>query len=161
MATSSLSGSWRKNSAHPKVDFRQQESDDTTRIYAKVAINALAYLLGEQYINHERFRPIKDWILGNVESSEYTQLPRITPKNVLGLPEHSHWCLFSIYNGKLTAVVCFYNAYSRYFELANSIEEYDRNIRRSLFGLICDWRCRQEYTFEQWVLSQVKAFDAE
>ena len=161
IATSSLSGSWRKNNAHPKVDFRQQESDDTTRIYAKVAINALAYLLGEQYINHERFRPIKDWILGNVESSEYTQLPRITPQNVLGLPEHSHWCLFSIYNGKLTAVVCYYNAYSRYFELAKSIEKYDRNIRNHLCGLNCDWRCRQEYTFEQWVLSQVKAFDAE
>lgn len=161
MANSSHSGSWYKGSTHPKVDFKQQESDDTTRVYAKVAINVLAYMLGEHYINHERFRPIKDWILGDIASSDYTQLPRVTPKNVLGLPEHCHWCMFRIYNEKLTAVVCFYNAFSRYFDLADTVEEFDRSINRYPFGLICDWKNHREYTFEQWILSQVKLCDFE
>lgn len=161
MVSSSHSGLWGKSDTHPKVDLKHHESDDTTRVYAKVAINVLAYMLGEHYINHERFRPIKDWILGNIESSDYSQLPQITPKNVLGLPEHCHWCLFKVYNGKLTAVVCFYNTFSRYFDLADTIGEFDRDINRRLFGLICDWKNHREYTFEQWVLSQVKFYDSE
>lgn len=151
IVNSSQSGPLRRKETHPQFDFAIEESDYTSRIYAKTAINVLAHMMGENYINHTRFRPIKDWILGKTKSDVFSQLPRITPENVLGLPEQCHWCLFKKHDQKICAVVCFYNSYSRYFELAESIEQYDRAINSTVFGLLCDWRAKREYTLEQWI----------
>lgn len=151
IVNTSKSGPLRRKETHPKFDFVTEESDHTSRIYAKTAINVLAHIMGESYINHDRFRPIKDWILGNVKSDDFSQLPRITTENVLGLPEQCHWCLFKIHDQKICAVVCFYNSHSRYFELADSIELYDKTIGSRPFGLICDWKAKKECTLDQWI----------
>ncbi len=149
-------GDLRKKEGHPRFDLHQKESDETGRIYAKVAINALAALKGEDFVQHPRFDAIKGWILGQSKDDNYTQLPKITPKNPLHFPKHSHWCIFGVYDRKLYAVVCFYGTVSRYFELADTIPELDLASGYN-FGLICDWQNKTELTLDQWIQGVVQA----
>lgn len=150
------SGKSRKRNDQPRFDIPQEESDETGRIYAKVAINTLAALKGDAFVQHPRFDAVKAWILGQSDDDNYTQLPRITQENPLHFPEHSHWCLFGVYEGKLYAVVCFYDTVSRYFELADTISELDCTNGRN-FGLICDWKNKVELTLDQWIQGMVQA----
>lgn len=153
---SSKSGALNRKSDHPKFDIPLVESDSISKVYAKVAINVLAMLKGEEYICHNRFTPIKNWILGESDVDDYSQLPRVTPENKLHLPEDCHWCIFLIHNKKLCATVCFYNTFSRYFELANSIISEDYYKTGPLFGMICDWRNKRELTLDQWILKHME-----
>ena len=148
----SKSGPLRKKSGHPEFDIRAEESDRTTRVYAKVAINVLAYMLGEDYINQGRFREVKDWVLGKTKSTAFSQLPKITPGNKLAVPGRSHWCVIQVIGGKLVTIVCFYNSFSMCFELADSILQYDKVIYPGAFGMICDWENKRELTVEEWAL---------
>lgn len=149
-------GDLRKEKGHPRFDLRQKESDETGRIYAKVAINALAALKGADFVRHPRFDAIKGWILGLSKDDNYTQVPRITQKGPLHFPKHSHWCIFGVRDRKLYAVVCFYDTVSRYFELADTIPELDRASGCN-FGLICDWQNKTELTLDQWIQGVVHA----
>lgn len=149
-------GELRKGKGHPRFEISQEESDETGRTYAKVAINTLAVLKGEAFVQHPRFDAVKAWILGQSDDDNYTQLPRITRENPLHFPEYSHWCIFGVHDGKLYAVVCFYNAASRYFELADTIPELDCPSGRQ-FGLICDWKDKVELTLDQWIQGVVQA----
>lgn len=156
IADSSRSGTLNRKSGRPEFDIPIEESDLIGRVYAKVAINVLARLKGEEYVCHDRFAPIKSWILGESDVDEYSQLPKVTPDNRLRFPENCHWCIFLIHDKKLCAVVCFYNTCSRYFELADSILPEDRYRSGPLFGLICDWRNKRELTLEEWIQEQAK-----
>ena len=149
-------GGLRKRWGYPRFDIPQKESNETGRIYAKVAINTLAALKGEDFVQHPRFDAVKAWILGQSEDDNYTQLPRITLKNPLHFPKRSHWCIFGVHEGKLYAVVCFYDTASRCFELADTIPELDCASGRS-FGLICDWQNKIELTLDQWIQGVVQA----
>ena len=49
--------------------------------------------------------------------------------------------------------VCFYNTFSRYFEMADSIEQLDHDFHGNrMIGMICDWKNKKEYTLDQWIL---------
>ena len=149
----SKSGPLNHKISHPVFDIPQTESDLTGRVYAKVAINVLAALKGEEYINHNRFLPIKDWILGKSSLENYTQLPRVTSENKLKFPEFCHWCIYLIRDKKICVTVCFYNTFSRYFEMADSIEQLDCDFGENrMLGMICDWKRKKEYTLDQWIL---------
>lgn len=153
---SSKSSALNRKSDHPKFDIPLVESDLISKVYAKVAINVLAMLKGEEYICHNRFTSIKKWILGESDVDDYSQLPRVTLENKLHLPEDCHWCIFLIREGKLCATVCFYNNFSRYFELTDNIFPEDYRNTGSLFGMICDWRNKREFTLEQWIVNYTK-----
>ncbi len=155
-ADSAKKGEMNRQTDHPEFSLRLEESDVTGRVYAKVAINVLAALKGEEYIRSSRFSPIKKWILGETKDDVYTQLPRITLKNVLHLPEDCHWCIFKIIDGKLYVVACFYNTYSRCFELTDTVVPEDYRGTGPMFGMICDWKNRRELTLEQWILACAK-----
>ena len=149
----SKSGSLNRKISHPVFDIPQTESDLTGRVYAKVAINALAALKGKEYISHNRFQTVKDWILGKSNSENYSQLPRVTLGNKLKFPELCHWCIYLVRDEKICGTVCFYNTFSRYFEMADSIEQLDYDFHGSrMIGMICDWRNKKEYTLDQWIL---------
>lgn len=156
IADSSKSGALNRNSDHPKFDIPLVESDLISKVYAKVAINVLALLRGEKYICHNRFTPIKKWILEESDVDDSSQLPKVTPENKLYLPEDCHWCIFLIREGKLCATVCFYNTFSRYFELTDNIFPEDYHNMGPLFGMICDWRNKKEFTLEQWIVNYMK-----
>ncbi len=141
-----------KKSGHPKFELLTEESDDMGRIYGKTAINVLAHMLGETYIKHPRFTDIKKWVLGESESQKFSQLPRVSEESMPLLPEQSHWCIFQIYNGKLIAMVSFYNSFLRSFEFADSLPQYDGGIYSIPFGMICDWKNNRELTVKEWVL---------
>lgn len=160
IADSSKSGALNRKSGHPKVDVSLIESDSISRMYAKVAINVLTMLKGEEYICHSRFEPIKNWILGESDVDAYSQLPRVTPENKLYVPEDCHWCIFMIHNKKLCATVCFYNTFSRCFELANSVVPEDYDKFGPFFGLICDWRNKKELTLDQWILRYMEQMES-
>lgn len=150
IATTSKSGPLNQKSDHPEFDIHLMESDLIGRVYAKVAVNVLAALKGEDYIDHNRFRTIKDWVLGKEDVEDYSQLPRVTPANMLKFPELCHWCIYLIRDGKLCVTVCFYNAFSRYFEVADSIAQLDCGFD-GMGGMICDWKNKKEYTLNQWI----------
>lgn len=137
---------------NPMFEIPQTESDLIGRVYAKVAINVLAALKGEEYINHNRFQDIKYGILGKTDFKDFSQLPRVTTQNLLYLPELCHWCMYFVREGKICVVVCFYNSFSRYFEIADSIYILDQDLcKNNVFGMICDWKSKKEYTFNQWI----------
>lgn len=136
----------------PKSELLLEDSDDITRVFAKTAINVLTYLKGPQFVCDDRFYEIRSWIIKQNSSNRFTQLPNITTENHLRFPENAHWCVFQEIDGNLIAVVCFYNKYSKSFELANALPT-DPSIP---FGLICDWEKKKEYTLEQWVYSEVE-----
>lgn len=153
---SSKSGVLSRKSDHPEFDIPLVESDLISKVYAKVAINVLAKLRGKEYISHNRFTPIKKWILGESDVDYYSQLPRVTPENKFHFPEDCHWCIFLIRERKLCAITCFYNNFSRYFELTDSIFPEDFQKTGSLFGMICDWKNKREFTLEQWIVDYAK-----
>ena len=136
----------------PKFDISLMDSDEITRVFAKTAINVLAHLKGPEFVGEERFSEIKNWIIGEGNGERFTQLPRINIDNPLRFPKNAHWCIFQKIGGKLVAVVCFYNAYSKCFELAEALPT-DPGIP---FGFICDWENKKEYTLEQWVYSVIE-----
>lgn len=150
------SGELHRKNDQPTFHILSVESEITNRVYAKVAINTLAMLRGEKYICHERFAPVKSWILGRSDFPGAAQLPRLSPENDLPLPQDCHWCFFFIGNGKLCAIVTFYNTYYRCFELADCIASEDYGSSGTPFGMICDWRNKREFTFDDWILEYIK-----
>lgn len=136
---------------HPRFESTLEESDDTSRVYAKTVINVLAALKGEEYIRHDRFSKIKHWILGELDTNEFTQLPKVWIESPPHVPESSHWCSFYKVNSELWAVICFYNRISRRFKLGECA--FDDDFGPAPLGLICDWKNKQEFTFLDWALS--------
>ncbi len=68
------------------------------------------------------------------------------------LPDQCHWCFISIHDKKLCAVVCFYNVFSRYFELCDTIPKLDDRFAH-IDGLICDWKNNSEFTLSEYILN--------
>lgn len=149
-----------KSEHHTKQSLLLEENSDIARVYAKVAINALAFLKGQDYVKHPNFNEIKKWIVtGNPESEEkYSFLPGIQnkPLDIMGIiPDKAHWCFFVCNHNSLEAIVCFYNRYYRRFTLC------DLTNVRNLFpdGFICDWQNKREYSMLQIIENKVQEYN--
>lgn len=137
---------------HVKQSHLLVENGDIARIYAKVALNSLAWLKGENYLANPAFNKIKQWILTGTGSDTFFYLPSIlTPETdslVKMFPQNAHWCLFCRVGNTLAALVCFYNRYMRQFTLCDLT---DNTAFRFPEGFICDWSKEQEYTLDQYI----------
>ncbi len=129
-------------------NHRFMESPEIARMYAKVAINALAYLKGSTFAAHDNFADIRRWILTGESDKEYFHLPLLAnepDEAIMGIvPPKAHWCLFVVVDAHLLAEVCFYNRVKRVFDLGEAPDK-----RMWPVGFICDWQNEKEYTLEQ------------
>jgi hypothetical protein len=142
-------GDLNQYSSHITQHHQFQENENTARVYAKTALNVLAYLMGNDVALQNRFDAIRSWIIGASNTKEYLALPRAdTNKHNDMLPEESHWCIIQRVNNDLMAVVCFYNYISRTFRLGKALD----NDSCDRLGLICDWKNRKEYTLAEWIM---------
>lgn len=74
----------------------------------------------------------------------------------LQFPELFHWCICIIRDGKICVTFCFYNTFSRYFEIADSIEMLDYDFHKNgMIGMICDWKNKKEFPIDQWILENI------
>lgn len=140
-----------EDSQHAKQSYRICESAEVARVYAKVAINTLAFLKGEDYVSHPNFAEIKEWVLTGESEKDFFFLPQIeaVPRDFfMGiLPDKAHWCILMCNNGELDAVVCFYNTILRRFTLGKLPDGKSFMID----GFICDWQTGKEYTLQNFV----------
>ena len=129
------------------------EDQETDRMYAKIAMNALAFIKGADYSLNPAFDDIRNWIVYGDSEVDYQSLPNIVTtddnENRLThiLPPDSHWCIFVKYNSSLSAVVCLYNHFYRRF-VFGKIDDSETSFP---FGFICDWKSEKEYTLEQYI----------
>ena len=140
-----------KSSQHVRQQYHWIENVDVARMYAKIALNVLAYIKGEAYAKHSNFNEICHWVVTGKSEQEFFYLPQILTDDDYSIvplvPEKSDWCIFIRRDGMIHAVVCFYNRYVRGFTLGMAPEEpafYPD-------GFICDWTNRVEYDLRQYI----------
>ncbi|TCL45234.1 hypothetical protein [Harryflintia acetispora] len=141
-----------------KFELHLMESADSCRVYAKIAYNVLAYFRGEEFIQDIRFKEIRNWILGKSDTDRFVSLPKgFGGMRVLKFPEKAHFCFFMrSEDGKLVAIVCLYSAFLHTFEFADWDETLDAYEFPGFLGLICDWKQKQEYTMNEWIIHLLK-----
>lgn len=143
---------------HAKQSHKLGEDPEIARIYAKIAINALALRKGPEYASHPNFSEIREWVLTGESSTEFFFLPQIQvepPDDIMKMiPPKAHWCIFVCGAGKLDAIVCLYNRYIRRFTLGDLPDGKSF----LLDGYICDWENEQEYTIMQLVDMIARAY---
>lgn len=141
-----------KGSHLVKHHFEIVENEEIARVYAKVAMNTLAFLKGEDYVRNKNFDDIREWIVSGESKKEHCFLPSIFTdenKNIsVWFPEDSHWCLFLKNGEEIEAMVCFYNHYVRRFSMGKPLNENDFRIAD---GFICDWRNQKEYKMKNYI----------
>ncbi len=77
--------------SHVKQDHDFVENSDIARVYAKTALNVLADLQGESFVNQSIFNDIRNWIIRTPGCRDFFNLPKIDTK--IYFPEKSHWCV--------------------------------------------------------------------
>lgn len=144
-------GELKEGEHHVKQKLKLGESSEIARVYAKVAINTLAFCRGSEYASHINFEEIRKWILTGEASQEFFYLPQIQvePEDYIMnlVPDKAHWCILVSNKGNLDAIVCFYNRYIRRFTLG-AIPEGKKFL---VDGFICDWQNEKEYTIDKFV----------
>ncbi len=141
---------------HARQNHRLCETPEIARMYAKVAMNALAWLKGEKYAAHPNFEDIRKWIVTGEAEKDYFSLPHleVEPKGFAGeiIPSKAHWCVFVQLGTQLGVTVSFYNCYYRNFILGELPAE------RVFYpdGFICDWKNEKEYTLMQLIDKAVR-----
>ena len=134
-------------------DHLLAEDQETDRMYAKIAMNTLAFIRGADYSLNSAFDDIRNWIVNGEAEHDYLSLPNVVtiggPEEKITriFPPNSHWCIFVKYRSMLSAVVCLYNHYHRQFAFGK-IDETEPGFP---FGFICDWKNKREYTLEEYI----------
>lgn len=132
-----------------KQYHKLEENSEIARVYAKVAMNTLAYLKGDYFVKKSTLDDFRKWILYGAEKQEFITLPNaIAGSNITNFfPDKAHWCLFTEYNGYPYAVVSFYGVWQRSFRLTKERNNW------FLFpqGFVCDWKNKKEYTLMEYV----------
>jgi hypothetical protein len=132
------------NVQHQPVSIRQPAhfDDDFYRVCAKIAMNTLALLKGQEFVLDTRFDAIRNYIArGGINTAvTYIPIPRLMPR----FPPDAHQVIIAATQKKLAAVVCFYN----YFALSVILAE-DFTTPFIPDGLICDWQNKREYLLSE------------
>lgn len=142
-----------KRRLKPQFYGEIQTTEKTERAYAKIAFNVLADLYGEDYVKHANFDEFRNWIIegsGNIRRS-YTKNVSVEDVNYitenLNLPIDSHWCILTIANNKICAIISLYSKTFRMVEMG----EKTSNDYFHVNGMVCDWKNKKEYTLIEWL----------
>ena len=136
----------------PRFNFQIKESSLSSRVYAKTAINVLAYTYGDVFVKNKCFDNIRNWILNDDYSED--EFTCYNPKchNFRDIfPKHSHWCIITKKDDYLFAVVCFYNSIVKQVLLSNTYKE-----PFALQGMVCDWQNKKDYLLDVFIRQHVQ-----
>lgn len=131
---------------NPKFNFAIKESTISSRVYAKTALNVLAYLLGDKFVMDKCFNDIKNWILDENLKGDFTQYidKKLDLKELF--PKNSHWCIVVNIENYLVAQVCFYNSIIKQVVLSNHF-----NQPFQIEGMVCDWENKKDYSLNEFL----------
>lgn len=143
-----------KTITNPHVVMPFELSDDINRVFAKIAFNSLCYLKGADFVNCKEFDNFRKWIITGEGSSENWIDENIAPhiETAITFPKNSHWCIFTISNKKVCAVVCLYEHWTRKY----IIGDLPKNETLPLIGYICDYQNHIEYTLSEYIYNLAK-----
>ncbi|GAA0134947.1 hypothetical protein YSY43_17870 [Paenibacillus sp. YSY-4.3] len=122
------------------------------RTCAKISFNFLASLKGQEFILHDRFDPLRNWIVGGGNNEFAFLIDRKTEGELfhnLSFPKESHKIIISkIPGNRLVANVSFYgsNFETGIYLCDDFYESFE------LEGLICDWLQRREIYLNDLIL---------
>jgi len=141
------------------INFNLNITEDiigTEKVIAKIAINTLAYLMGEEFVKMEEFDELRNAIVSLsdiIEEHVYYQHPKETKKfkNELLFNNKQHVCFFYQDGNCLKALVWIYDRgweveMSKHFILDKAIPA----------GFVCNWTKREEYTIESYYKNEVQ-----
>jgi hypothetical protein len=131
--------------AHLKANFRA----DYFRIYGKIAFNFLAFAKGEEFVKHEQFDALRNWIATGGEY-DFVRIDNRSENPLLklgiDLPKDAHFIYFTGSEQTLISQIFLYGGYSVILLLSNKLTE-----RVGTDAFICDWRNRREYRLAEYV----------
>lgn len=134
---------------NPQIEFKVLVDNTSNRVYAKIAFNCLCYLKGVEFVKNEAFDSFRNWIItGEGHSDNWINEDISATSDIVKLmPENSHWCIFTVVNHKVCAVVCLYGNWTRNFVIG-SVPEGEKF---PLLGYICDYKNHKEYTVAEYI----------
>lgn len=134
---------------NPKIAMHAAVTNDTNRVFAKIAFNCLCFHKGANFVNNKVFDEFRQWIItGEGHSDNWINEDVIqTPEIVSIFPQHSHWCLLTVADKNVCAIVCLYGSWTRKYVLGTLPE----NESLSLLGYICDYQTNVEYTLSEYI----------
>ncbi|MCF6404817.1 hypothetical protein L3C95_18100 [Chitinophaga filiformis] len=134
------------------VNSRVKITDDFLRIIAKICFNFLAELNGCDFVLHEQFDPIRDWIANGGENKFVEELQGGDKIDTLmrsiniKLPDKCHFIYIMMNEDKLYALSSLYRQYDCKVLLAERIPS---NVK--IDGFICDWLNNSEYFLNKFI----------
>ncbi len=134
---------------NPKISISVEVTNDINRVFAKIAFNCLCFLKGASFVNNKAFDKFRQWIItGEGRSDKWINEDIIqTPKMAAIFPTNSHWCLFTIVDKKVCAIICLYGRWTRKYVLGKLPEKESL----SFVGYICDYLNKKEYTLSEYI----------
>lgn len=134
-----------------KVEQILEFDDSYFRVCAKVIFNYVAFIKGQDFILHNCFDPIRNWILNGGKNKFARLTGKETKFNSLKFPDQAHKLFIVKKGNSLVGVITFYgNGFETIVELSNNFEgEF------YFEGFICDWKNRKEYKFQDYVNSEI------
>lgn len=113
-------------------------------IYAKTAFNALAFLMGSDFVKDEIFDDIRNSIKDQTNLDLFLidrrELYSLIDETVSKIPPKSHFVILITFDSMLLAFVSFYSEPAGIIKLSNAYSGETFNK-----GIICDWQNRNEY----------------
>ena len=134
----------------PKVPVKMTIDIDTnSRVFAKTALNVIACIKGDNYVNNNAFDKIKQCIIGK-EDNIYKQFPcSFDITKFINIDDKVHHCSLMNVKDKFCARVTFYNHWSMNFELSKRFDDYFN----TPYVYICDWRNKKEFSLVDLLIS--------
>lgn len=136
--------------AHDTVCFKE----DYLRVYAKIAFNFLASVIGNVAIKQDCFDPVRNWIANDGKNKCAEICQNITEPLTslkISLPEDSHYIKVDRIGNLVVANVLLYNHFGVKIILSDN---YDGAFSDD--GLICDWRNQREYKWSEFMARSFK-----
>lgn len=141
----------REEQTHVKMEFQLQETPETSRMCAKILLNATAYLYGKEFAEKPEFDEVRAWILRGNHSEKFCRLPSaVEEAEVLHkiVPEKSHWCQFGMIQNQFVGVLCLYGFWQWVIPLAH----FDEPPIHEANAFICDWKNQKDYKLLDYIL---------
>ena len=115
----------REEQTHVKMEFQLQETPETSRMCAKILLNATAYLYGKEFAERPEFDEVRAWILHGNHSEKFCRLPS-------------------------AGVLCLYGFWQWVIPLARFNEPPIHEVN----AFICDWKNQKDYKLLDYILER-------
>lgn len=137
---------------HAQVHAKATLSHDHYRIFAKVAVNFIASIKGQDFIQADRFKPIVNWVTHGGDNKFVRLIPEI---NLFGtdafkFPPSSHYVIVSKVHERMIAYISLYSSLNVFLDFGFKMNEPFNDI-----GMVCDWKNRKEYSLLEYISTLV------